>query len=210
MEEIMSFVNMKKPDLLKLAVEDFGIEVPEKATVPQILALIGEMGVTWDMAVRDSEVAQKYSKAATPATVGATEPVREPEPQRAGAAVTTASLAQADDVVNEPTPAVITPLEREPEPTRPGATVTTQTLKNEVETIKEAPVAAPITAGKAVLPDKVLLKMNRENGTFTVRGYKFTKQHPYALVKADDAEYIVENIEGFYYASPKEAQEFYG
>ena len=89
--------------------------------------------------------------------------------------------------------------------------------ENVVTTTTIATTAAPetivektVVASKPVVPEKVLLKMERENGSYEVRGYKFTKQHPYALVKSTDAEYIVENIEGFYYASPKEAAEFYG
>lgn len=55
-----------------------------------------------------------------------------------------------------------------------------------------------------------LLKMQRENGTFEVRGYRFTKTHPFAVVPESDAEWIVDNVEGFRYATPREAQEFYG
>lgn len=58
---------------------------------------------------------------------------------------------------------------------------------------------------------KVLLKMLRANGTYEIRGYVFKKDHPFALVAEEDAEFIVENdSEGFRYATPKEAQSFYG
>lgn len=56
---------------------------------------------------------------------------------------------------------------------------------------------------------KVLLKMKRANGTFVVRGYKFTKAHPFLPVSEEDANYITENIEGFSVANPREAEEFY-
>lgn len=56
---------------------------------------------------------------------------------------------------------------------------------------------------------KVLLKMTRANGTFVVRGYKFTKAHPFLPVTENDAVYITENIEGFKIANPREAEEFY-
>lgn len=61
------------------------------------------------------------------------------------------------------------------------------------------------------LPEaKQLLRMLRENGTYEIRGYKFTKGHPFALVGEDDAEFIVENDpSGFRYATPKEAKDFY-
>jgi len=58
---------------------------------------------------------------------------------------------------------------------------------------------------------KQLLKMLRANGTYEIRGIKFTKEHPFALVPEDDAEYIVESdAQGFRYATPKEAAEYYG
>ena len=56
---------------------------------------------------------------------------------------------------------------------------------------------------------KVLLKMTRANGTFVVRGYTFTKAHPYLPVSEDDAVYITENIEGFKIANPRELEEYY-
>lgn len=57
---------------------------------------------------------------------------------------------------------------------------------------------------------KQLLKMLRANGTYEIRGYVFKREHPFALVAEDDAEYIVENDpSGFRYATPKEAQAFY-
>lgn len=57
---------------------------------------------------------------------------------------------------------------------------------------------------------KELLKMERENRSYEVRGVRFTREHPFALVASEDAEWIVENEDGFRYASPKEAKEYYG
>ncbi len=57
---------------------------------------------------------------------------------------------------------------------------------------------------------QALLKMQRENSTFEIRGYRFTKAHPFAVVAESDAEWIVDNVDGFRYATPREAQEFYG
>jgi hypothetical protein len=57
---------------------------------------------------------------------------------------------------------------------------------------------------------QALLRMMRENSTYEVRGYRFTKSHPFAVVAESDAEWIVDNVEGFRYATPREAQEFYG
>jgi hypothetical protein len=62
------------------------------------------------------------------------------------------------------------------------------------------------------VPDQTqhLLRMTRANGTYEVRGYKFTSAHPFQLVSEYDAEWITENVDGFRYATPKEAKEFYG
>ncbi len=57
---------------------------------------------------------------------------------------------------------------------------------------------------------KQLIKMTRANGTYEVRGYTFKKSHPFAIVSESDAEWITENVDGFQYATPKEAAEFYG
>jgi hypothetical protein len=54
------------------------------------------------------------------------------------------------------------------------------------------------------------LKMERENGTYEVYGARFTREHPFVLVDEATAELIVENTEGIRYATPKEAQEYYG
>ena len=54
-----------------------------------------------------------------------------------------------------------------------------------------------------------LLKMTRKNFSYETRGVKFTKEHPFAIVNAIDAEWIVENEDGFSYATPKEAAEYY-
>jgi hypothetical protein len=58
--------------------------------------------------------------------------------------------------------------------------------------------------------DKYLLKMVRDNPLFQTRGYTFTEEHPYALVNAVDAQWILENEEGFRQAFPQELADFYG
>jgi len=67
--------------------------------------------------------------------------------------------------------------------------------------------AQPLDANPAV--QKYLLKMERENVRYDVRGYKFTQEHPYALVSPEDAEYILTNEKGFRQAWPSELEEFY-
>lgn len=57
--------------------------------------------------------------------------------------------------------------------------------------------------------DKILIKMTRENFSYEVRGYRFSQEHPFLAVNADDADWLIENEDGFRPASPKEAREFY-
>lgn len=81
-----------------------------------------------------------------------------------------------------------------------------------LDTVEVTPVTVPAPVGAtAFVPRKptVLLKMTRENGTFEVRGYKFTRDNPYLPVDEDAANYILGNVEGFHIASPKDAADFY-
>lgn len=55
-----------------------------------------------------------------------------------------------------------------------------------------------------------VLKMERKNHSYEIRGYRFTRQNPFAVVRDADAEYIVENVRGFRPATKKELAEFYG
>lgn len=68
-------------------------------------------------------------------------------------------------------------------------------------------VAEPVIKATA---DKYLLKMVRDNLLYETRGYRFTHEHPYALVDAEDAQYILSNEDGFRQAFPNELEEFYG
>ncbi|UGL63049.1 hypothetical protein SEA_BARTHOLOMUNE_49 [Streptomyces phage Bartholomune] len=85
-----------------------------------------------------------------------------------------------------------------------------QSIGAEQET--PAPVAAKASFDEPAETDeetKVLLRMTRENGTFEVRGVRFTRSNPYAIVRERDADYILEKYEGFRIASPREVKEFY-
>lgn len=76
-----------------------------------------------------------------------------------------------------------------------------------------APIVAPTpqfdAPAEAEEEVKVLLRMTRDNGTFEVRGARFTKTNPYAIVRERDADFIIEHYEGFRIASPREVKEFY-
>lgn len=76
-------------------------------------------------------------------------------------------------------------------------------IEEEVEIITAAPLSASRT-------QKYLLKMDRDNVRFDIRGHKFTQEHPYALVSADDADHILTKEKGFRMAYPSELEEFYG
>jgi hypothetical protein len=54
-----------------------------------------------------------------------------------------------------------------------------------------------------------LMKMERNNPSYQVLGYRFTKDHPFALVKADDVNWIMSHEVGFRVATPQEAEAFY-
>lgn len=55
---------------------------------------------------------------------------------------------------------------------------------------------------------ETLVKMQGRS-SFTFGGIRITRDHPFALVSEDEAEYLVNKYEGFSYASPKEAAEYY-
>ena len=68
-------------------------------------------------------------------------------------------------------------------------------------------VRNPVPQAKA--ERSVLMKMTRKNGTYEIRGYKFTRTNPYCLVTEEDADFLTENVKGFAIASPKEVKNFY-
>lgn len=56
----------------------------------------------------------------------------------------------------------------------------------------------------------VLIKMERQNPTFEIRGFKFTKEHPYIVVSEEIAQEIIDSAPGFRLATPKEVRSYYG
>jgi len=55
----------------------------------------------------------------------------------------------------------------------------------------------------------ILIRMVRKNPTYEVRGYRFTQDQPFVPVTEEDADWLMENEEGFRQASPSEAREFF-
>lgn len=94
--------------------------------------------------------------------------------------------------------------------------VTWEMVKAEESRQEEAEQAAAEAAEEAerkaavVEGPTALLRMNRDNFSFQIRGYTFTKSHPFAVVDDENARWIVKHVEGFRYASPEEVEEFYG
>lgn len=74
---------------------------------------------------------------------------------------------------------------------------------------EEKSQAAPI-----VFSDDVLLKMDRQNPTFEILGYRFTKKQPFLVLTADEAQKVIDAAEslggGFRIASPAEARSYFG
>jgi len=65
--------------------------------------------------------------------------------------------------------------------------------------------AAKFTGGD----EPVLIKMERGNPRYEVRGYKFTHEHPFLLVERPDADYILNQLFGFRVATTQEVEKYY-
>jgi hypothetical protein len=77
------------------------------------------------------------------------------------------------------------------------------------EVLEPAVVTTTQTAAKTPAGEKVLLKMNRKNATFEIRGAKFTRENPFALVNESDVDYILDVVGGFEIARLSEVQKYY-
>jgi hypothetical protein len=76
--------------------------------------------------------------------------------------------------------------------------------KQEVEV--EAKPAKKIKLDKQ---NSILVRMDRENPSYSTQGYTFTQDHPFMAMSEEDAQRIFDTEVGFRPATPKEAQEFY-
>lgn len=80
--------------------------------------------------------------------------------------------------------------------------------------VEEDKPEEPPVDEKIVFNDTVLLKMDRQNPTFEILGRRFTKQQPFQVMSADEAQKIIDASEGigggFRIASPAEAKRFFG
>jgi len=75
--------------------------------------------------------------------------------------------------------------------------------------VVQAPVQVQVQQPIAQNDQPYLIRMTRDNLVFETRGYRFTKDHPYALVSAKDAQFILSKEDGFRQAFPAELDEFY-
>lgn len=55
----------------------------------------------------------------------------------------------------------------------------------------------------------ILVKMDRQNSYYEVRGKVFTREHPFVLLSEDEAQAIFDTEWGFRVATPREAAEYY-
>lgn len=78
--------------------------------------------------------------------------------------------------------------------------------KDEVEDIKDEQPKKKVVLKKE---NSLLVKMDKENPSYTINGYTFTAQHPFVAMTESDAQRIFDTERGFRPATPKEAQEFY-
>lgn len=84
----------------------------------------------------------------------------------------------------------------------------TEAEGNDAEPVKESVVV------KQELPlaskPKWLIKMVRANPLYETHGHRFTQKNPFALVTAEEAEYLLTREDGFRQATPKELEQYYG
>ena len=55
----------------------------------------------------------------------------------------------------------------------------------------------------------ILVRMDRQNPSYSTQGYIFTQAHPFIAMSEEDAQKIFDSEEGFRLATPKEVQDFY-
>lgn len=84
-----------------------------------------------------------------------------------------------------------------------------KTIKDIDDNKEEVDVVLKFDPKKNLDKDSVLVKMTRANFRYDIMGYTFTKEHPFAAMKEEDAQEIFDREEGFRLATPKEVQEFY-
>jgi len=84
-----------------------------------------------------------------------------------------------------------------------------QPIKESVVEQQPAGVVPTVVEDDGDESNWVLVKMERKNPRYDVRGYTFTTGHPFHSMPPDKAEKIILSTEGFRLALPSEVQEYY-
>lgn len=91
-----------------------------------------------------------------------------------------------------------------------GVTYAQYAKFSDAETVEDEETPAPAPVKKAAAGPEILVKMNRANPTYEIKGYRFTQDHPYIAMSQDAAQEIFDyDPRGFSIATPKEVQEYY-
>jgi nucleoid-associated protein YgaU len=87
--------------------------------------------------------------------------------------------------------------------------VTSADLGNKEEDLKTGPEKEEVEAYDAGESDEVLVRYTGFSRHYEKKGYKFTKDHPFAPVPKDKVDDLLDSSELLRMASPREAQDFY-
>ena len=85
-------------------------------------------------------------------------------------------------------------------------------LKNAEKHKIEIPESEKIKRERKIMSkttNQVLVKMERNNHSYEIRGYAFSQEHPFMAMSESEAQRIFDTEVGFRIATPREAQEYY-
>ena len=85
-------------------------------------------------------------------------------------------------------------------------------LKNAEKQEIEIPESEKIKRERKIMSkttNQVLVKMERNNHSYEIRGYAFSQEHPFMAMSESEAQRIFDTEVGFRIATPREAQEYY-
>ena len=74
---------------------------------------------------------------------------------------------------------------------------------------ESTPVPQEAPAPEAKSSPRVVLKMERNNKSYSIMGHKFTEDHPFIVMDEEEALWIADTVDGFRIAHPTEAAKFY-
>lgn len=86
----------------------------------------------------------------------------------------------------------------------------TDQILGEFEDAEQVDETPAVAVKKAPEGPQVLVKMNKANPTYEIRGHTFTATHPYVAMSEEDAQDLFDlEPRGFAIATPKEVKEYY-